>query len=184
MNLVLGGGFVAPFAALAAGLVWVWMRGRASSDVRTWSAVLFVVYLGLVVSLTLFPITIGETGRPEVARLRDLIHLQPLVDLNGSATARAQVGPNILLGVPFGVLVPALGVRSTWKLLALGLAFPLAIEGLQLVENIVYRAEYRVVDINDVILNWIGVAIGLVAFAVLDRLVGATLRRDPSAATR
>ena len=111
------------------------MRRHEASDVRTWSAVLLMVYLGLVISLTLFPITLGDTGRPEVARLRDLVHLRPITDMVGSATARAQVGPNILLGMPFGVLVPALGVRSRWKLLMLGLAFPLAIEGLQLVEN-------------------------------------------------
>ena len=70
------------------------------------------------------------------------------------------------------VLVPALGVRSHWKLLALGLTFPLLIEGFQLVENVIYRAEYRVVDINDVILNWIGVGIGFAVFALLAQVFG------------
>jgi glycopeptide antibiotics resistance protein len=183
VHVVLGGGFVAPFVAVGAFLALAWMCSRDASDVRTWSAMLFVVYLGLVVSLTLFPITIGDTGRPEVPRLRDLVHLQLFTGIVGNATSRAQAVANILLGVPFGVLVPALGVRSRRKLLALGLAFPLLIEGLQLVENVVYRAQYRVVDVNDAVLNWTGVAIGVVTFSILAYLLERFWTQPRGAAT-
>ena len=50
--------------------------------------------------------------------------------------------------------------------LLLGLLFALTIEGLQLIEDCGLRTEFRTVDINDVALNWLGVAIGLAVYVL------------------
>ena len=166
--MVVEGGFVVPFvAAIGLGLA-VWLRGNGASWMRIVTVVAFVAYLGLVVSLTLFPITLGALSRPEVASLRSLIHVRLVDDLLRSETSRSQALPNILLGLPFGLLLPLLGVRSAWKVIVLGLGLGLGIEGLQFLEDVIYRAEYRTVDINDVALNWLGVAIGLAIFLIAD----------------
>lgn len=183
--MILEGGYVVPFVAVAAATVGVRMRAHDASWVRIATMVAFLAYLGLVVSLTLFPITIGAIARPEVANLRDLIHLGLFDDLANSETARRQAGPNVLLGIPFGLFLPLLGVRSVWKVIVLGLAFGVAIEGLQLLEDVIYRYEYRTVDINDVALNWLGVAVGLVLYLVATGLtrwwLGARRPRVPEA---
>lgn len=170
--MMLEGGFLVP-SALVIGLgAGVWMRGNGASWFRIATVVALLAYLGLVASLTLFPITIGASDRPEVASLRSLIHLRLFEDLFRSETARSQAVPNILLGIPLGLLLPMLGVRSVWKVILLGLGLGLGIESLQFLEDVIYRAEYRTVDINDVVLNWLGVAIGLAAYLIAAAAVG------------
>lgn len=162
--MTVDGDFVVPLAVLIGLGTGVWLRGNGASWIRIATVVAFLAYLGLVVSLTLFPITLGPLSRPEVASLRSLIHMRLLDDLLRSETSRSQALPNILLGIPLGLLLPMLGLRSPWKVIVLGLGFGLGIEGLQFLEDVIYRAEYRTVDINDVALNWLGVAIGLAIF--------------------
>jgi len=164
--MTVDGDFVVPLAAIIGLGAGVWFRGNGASWFRVATVVAFFAYLGLVVSLTLFPITLGAVSRPEVASLRSLIHLRLFEDLVRSETSRSQALPNILLGLPFGLLLPMLGVRSAWKVIVLGLGLGLGIEGFQFVEDVIYRAEYRTVDINDVALNWLGVAIGLAIFLI------------------
>ena len=148
-------------------LVAVWaLHRRGWSALRLAIVAAFAAYLSGVAMQTLFPVVLGNVaGRSHIA-LHDVVHLRVLEGVFNSASTRQQAFLNVVLGIPFGVLVPLLGVRSVSKVLVLGLLFALSIEGLQLVEDVVYRTEFRTADINDVLLNWLGVAIGLAAFVV------------------
>jgi len=68
----------------------------------------------------------------------DGINLVPFRDLSADTTGRRQLIGNVLLGSPFGFGLPFLIQRSTWILLAWGVAFALAIELVQLLMNVVY----------------------------------------------
>lgn len=71
---------------------------------------------------------------------------------------------NIVLLVPIGFLVPVIFRNVTWKImLALALATGFAIEGMQVVLHV------GIFDIDDVILNALGVMIGYWAFIILSR---------------
>lgn len=163
---LLEGGYLVPFAIpLTAVVVWALDR-RGWSPRRLVAVVAFAIYLSGVAMQTLFPIMVGDDpGRPPVP-LRDIVHLRLFEAVFNSAGNRQQAFLNVVLGIPFGVLLPLVGVRSVWKVLVLGLLFAVAIEGLQLVEDVVYRTEFRTVDINDVMLNWLGVSIGLAMYLV------------------
>ena len=71
---------------------------------------------------------------------------------------------NIVLLVPFGFLVPFVYRNMTWKKsLVLAIATPLLIEGLQVLLHL------GIFDIDDVILNSLGVMIGYWIFKSLFR---------------
>jgi glycopeptide antibiotics resistance protein len=75
---------------------------------------------------------------------------------------------NIALFVPIGFLVPFVYQKMTWQWsVALGVAASLAIEGMEMVFHT------GVFDIDDVMLNAIGVTLGYLAFSI-------SVKRKPS----
>jgi glycopeptide antibiotics resistance protein len=86
-----------------------------------------------------------------------------------------QIGGNILLGAPFGVLVPVLapGARGIWRVLLLTATVMLLVEMAQgaLVTG-------RAFDVDDVILNTSG---ALVGYLLLGRRLGRVHDRRKSA---
>lgn len=173
----LEGWILAPLVALVAvGLVTVQLR-RDVSTLTIVATTLFVLYLWGVASQTLFPIEIG-TGEPsDLSGSWATINLIPLHGLFDGYTGRLQALLNVVLGLPFGFLVPVLGVRSRRRVLGLGLLFTVSIEGLQFVENWAYGRQHRTVDVNDVMLNWIGVAIGYAGFRLVAVAAGRWVPR-------
>jgi glycopeptide antibiotics resistance protein len=81
---------------------------------------------------------------------------------------------NILMFVPFGVLLPLVWPRtgSAGRVLAASLMASLAIESTQLAEWI-WLGNYRTVDVNDLIANTAG---GLLGFAILRLMTSASRR--------
>lgn len=79
---------------------------------------------------------------------------------------------NIVLLVPIGFLVAVVSRKMTWqKSLVLGIAASLAIEVIQAVFRV------GIFDIDDIILNGLGVVIGYWAFAVLAKWVRSDGRK-------
>ena len=73
---------------------------------------------------------------------------------------------NILLFLPFGILYPLFRPGSTWqRTFALGVLTSLVIENIQPLMD-------RSFDINDIVLNTIGVAVSTVVFFSLRRFFG------------
>jgi glycopeptide antibiotics resistance protein len=86
---------------------------------------------------------------------------------------------NVVAFVPVGVLAPTGWPRwRSWAAaLALGIGISLAIEASQLAISIVIGVPYRHADVDDVILNGLGTAIGYAAW----RLVAGQRRGSASA---
>jgi glycopeptide antibiotics resistance protein len=71
---------------------------------------------------------------------------------------------NILLMVPFGFGLPFISNFRMKKVVVLGLLFSIAIELMQLLTGYLAKITFRVADVNDVIFNTVGVAIGYLLF--------------------
>ncbi len=137
---------------------------------------LFYFYLLALIGLTLFPIPIldGLESRQTTAHILSRINLIPfnfgkLFELHPNVV-RHELAGNILLTIPFGLLLPFL-VRVTGRAaLWLALAVGLGIETAQLLVSLAIGAVYRAVDINDVLLNAVGVLLGYGLYKVITRL--------------
>ena len=78
---------------------------------------------------------------------------------------------NILLFVPFGFGLPFITRFRMKKIVLIGMVVSIAIELLQLVTGLMAHLTFRVADVNDVIFNTVGVAIGYVLFIAFAPMV-------------
>jgi glycopeptide antibiotics resistance protein len=128
------------------------------------------VYLLLVIGLTIFPIPIftdlsGLQVSDQIALVFSRINWVPFYNW-GSFNGRSQlfeIVNNILLTIPFGILINFF-VKLNWKnILWVSIASGLVIETSQFIMSLFF-GPYRTVDINDVILNTMGSLIGFLIF--------------------
>jgi glycopeptide antibiotics resistance protein len=127
----------------------------------------FGLYLLLVAAVIISPPTpiLNYGGqRDSVAEILARINLRPFdfgnLFLLSSTVILHQLIGNVLLTLPFGFGLPWLIRLRGRSIIWLGPAVGLALEGAQLVENLFLGASLRGVDINDVLLNALGVWIG------------------------
>lgn len=104
----------------------------------------------------------------------------PYLDLiNGYAGANKEVLLNILMLIPFGILVPFIYKKSFFKTICLSFLFSLSIETIQLfsVRNI------SACDITDIINNVFGAIVGygiyLLFYKNVDKLLNEILPKQP-----
>lgn len=72
---------------------------------------------------------------------------------------------NVLMMMPFGFGLPFITNFRFKKVVTAGLLLSIAIELLQFITGFIANTSFRIADINDVIFNTIGVAIGYILFA-------------------
>ena len=126
-------------------------------------------HIGGVLGVTLFPLPIG--GLDPFTAPYNNVQLVPFdtIDLlfRGSQSLR-QLGGNLLLLAPMGVLVPIAfrAARGFGRTVAWGVVVSVAIEVLQFLFGGLAGEFYRVVDVDDVLLNVAGVVVGRVLFAI------------------
>lgn len=167
-----------PFAlvVLVVLAVIVWYRKRSLSCLFCF--VVFGIYLLFAIERVFFPIRVYG-GNVEDVRFELGINLIPL-NFDFSFIPHIvllQILQNILLTVPFGFgisfLVPVRLKAAFWLALAVGLA----VEAIQLAISALLRYPYRIIDINDVLLNALGVWLGYGMFRVFARLYLWSARR-------
>lgn len=85
---------------------------------------------------------------------------------------------NVVVFMPVGVLAPLLGRRwDSWRaMLGLGFAVSVGIELGQLGMSLLIGSPYRVADVDDVILNVLGVLLGYAALRTVRQLVARSGR--------
>lgn len=147
---------------------------------------LFYFYIVAVISVTLLPLPIDqstiETSKsvggldvnnyiPFMFVEESLFRLTPVANDPFPYEFRVQmvirqVGGNILLGMPFGFLAPLVWekINTFPKALFAGFLFSLGIETTQFLISMYLGYFYRVIDVDDLILNTIGAALGYVCF--------------------
>lgn len=172
MNSQTAGLAIAVFVVLAICMSYLRTRRHWSSG-HLLALAIFATYLIGVATLTLLPVRFDYALEGRVAPwsvLGGFVNLTP----GGYGMPGDQVVANVLLGVPFGFGLPFVWLLSAPRVIALGLLLSLGIESLQLLADLTgLAAPARSVDINDVILNTLGVVLGVLAFT----MVGWAYRR-------
>ena len=96
------------------------------------------------------------------------MNLVPLITLTPEDLETSLL--NILLLLPFGFGLPFITNLRMKKIVVRGALFSIVIEFLQLITGFVAGITFRIADINDVIFNTIGVAIGYILFVGFVRI--------------
>ena len=97
------------------------------------------------------------------------LNLVPLIGLTSGDLQTSLL--NILMLVPFGFGLPFITRLRFGKTVTYGALFSLAIECLQWLTGHLAGTTFRVADINDLIFNTVGAAIGYLLFALFTRLL-------------
>ncbi len=130
----------------------------------------FAVYLLGVSHYTIFPIRLDseyiELSRSQT-RFLDGVNLVPLRGWSLEYLVSVQWWGNVALGMPWGLAFPFVVPLSGWRQLARsGAIFAAGIEITQCAISLIYGFAYRVIDINDSLLNFLGVTIGYTALII------------------
>lgn len=130
----------------------------------------FFVYLVLVCGVTLFPIPYQEGAGFDVP-----YNFVPFASIGGAlkdgvGQAIRNIGGNLLLLLPLGMLLPLLSRKLPfWKCLLLLIAASIGIELAQHLIGLAIGYRYRSVDVDDVLLNLLGGALGYGGCKLLPR---------------
>lgn len=112
-----------------------------------------------------------------VADVRAVVRVDPSPQAVLTSATVQQVLFNVLLFVPLGVFLRRLNRLSWWAVLLAGVGTSLLIEFTQLTGNWGFsECAYRVFDVDDLILNTTGTAIGLIIAPLLNVVPGVHLR--------
>lgn len=140
------------------------------------SRLFFVLYLGVLVVVTLFPINI-IVGEYEQRYREIVINLNPmqffgLLDTDFSIIVR-NLGGNLVMMIPFAILLPVnfRSMRKFGRVIMVVLATSIVIEVLQYIWQLTMLNVWRATDINDVILNVCGGVIGYALYYYIFRHV-------------
>jgi glycopeptide antibiotics resistance protein len=96
------------------------------------------------------------------------INLIPLITLTSQDLKTSLL--NILLLIPFGFGLPFITNFRMKKIVVIGALLSISIELLQLITGFMAKTTFRIADINDVIFNTAGVAIGCILFVGFMRI--------------
>jgi len=96
------------------------------------------------------------------------LNLIPLITLTPQDLETSLL--NILLLIPFGFGLPFITNFRMQKIVVVGALFSIVIEFLQLITGYMAKITFRIADINDVIFNTVGVAIGYILFVGFVRI--------------
>jgi len=160
---------VLPFGLIWIGIVTFLRLKKKKSLAYLLFFTIFYVYIFKVLYYTLFQfqsllllrhfmpdlILNGQTAGKD-------INLIPLITLTLQDLKTSLL--NILLLIPFGFGLPFITDFRMEKIVVLGALFSIAIELLQLITGFMAKITFRIADINDVIFNTAGVAIGYILF--------------------
>jgi len=149
-------------------LAILWRRQHSVSYLVFFS--IFWVYVMVGLDKAFFPIQINGlyVDVMRQAPLMSQVNLVPLYFSKYGLSVAGYFGilDNILLTVPFGFGLNFLSRLRLKDFLWLSITVGFGIEAVQFVMTLILRYPYRVVDINDVLLNAVGALIGYGLFRV------------------
>jgi glycopeptide antibiotics resistance protein len=176
-------GFVTHFdflTALLFGLIWIGIVAflrlkKEKSLIYLIFFTIFYVYLFKVLDYTLFQfqsLVLLKHFMPDLIlqglTAGESMNLIPLITLTLEDLKTSLL--NILILVPFGFGLPFITNFRMKKIVVIGALFSIVIEFLQLITGFMAKITFRVADINDVIFNTVGVAVGYILFVGFVRI--------------
>lgn len=162
-------GLIAALLFVVAYLPWAWRRRHAPA--RVFFYALVFLYTMALVKTTLFPIPLTGGDEPRVPNLTPFQTIHDLWQAGDMGDLWANVGGNLLLLMPCGFFL-AWGMQKRLPFSALfGIAFliTLLIEFWQLLISYLIEFTYRTFDVDDLILNTVGLIAAYVLTSLLQR---------------
>lgn len=152
-------------AAVFAALLWHLHRRGLLSVPRAAVALVLCVYAAGVVANTVFPIFLDKPARTAP--------WSPPVYFDLGTYEFGDAVTNMVVFVPLGVLVPLLAAAASWwRVIAVAAASSLAIEVAQVASSYFFDGGH-IADVNDLISNTVGAAVGAGLFSAVSRVPGA-----------
>jgi glycopeptide antibiotics resistance protein len=128
---------------------------------------LLVAYLAVLLALTFLPLDGLDRSTPVEVRLHAFATIKYALRLGITSGQFWVLIGNVVAFVPFGFLLPLAIRRSNpFVVIAAGIALSFGIELGQLAISIALRFGYRAADIDDVIVNVVGLALGYAIFLI------------------
>lgn len=135
------------------------------------------IYIVAVIAITIFPIPIQSLlihdlkADPAIlSNHNNFVPLQSIneiISLHSMRTLVLQIAGNILLFMPLGFYFPLLAKKLNLKrIMIIGIAASISIEATQGLISFFLGLNYKVVDIDDVLLNTIGTLIGYLVLKI------------------
>ncbi len=138
---------------------------------------LSILYLTGVICATFFPMDYAHKVHEGYEILGHTLLLTPFAMITNQIQSynlfvvMVQVGGNVFMTVPLGILLPMLMPgRKKWFYPLVFFGFTFAIEAMQLLTGALLGTFYRTADIDDIILNFTGAMIGLLIFKICTKL--------------
>ena len=133
---------------------------------------LFIIYLTIVATITLFPIVYEEKfeffGTTTWYNLTPFKTIAEIFSNVFNLSVYIQVFGNICMVVPYGIFIMMFIKKNSWqKALFFAVLFTVTIELTQMFIGLLIGNMYRVTDIDDIILNVIGCYIGYSIYKLL-----------------
>lgn len=131
------------------------------------------LYVMLLISVTIFPIRIipdeMKTGNNSIMDFCQLVPFKDIITIiKNNGIISVQFVGNIILLLPFPVLIGYISSNVNYKLLFFkSLLFSFGIEMIQLIIDILLSYPSRIFDVDDIILNGVGIIIGIFIFKML-----------------
>ena len=170
------------FGSIWCGIVAFLRLKRKNDVVYLLLFTIFYVYLYKVLDYTLFQfqtLILLKHFIPDLilngVTAGQSLNLIPLVTLTTEDLRTSLL--NILLMLPFGFGLPFIADFSGTRIVIIGALFSIAIELVQLITGLTAQVTFRIADINDVIFNTVGVAIGYVCFVGFVPVYGRISRK-------
>lgn len=152
----------------------VWIRQRRINWKREAIFLLMYINLAVIIRFTFFPMSrVNGSIQPLIFDVStafpfriNLIPLVHLFDYNSKRDLLLNVIGNTAMFIPSGIVLPIIykKLNTLWKVLAAGAMISLCIEIIQLPFSV------RASDVDDLILNVLGVAIGYGIYAAVKHL--------------
>ncbi|MFJ7746755.1 VanZ family protein [Peribacillus sp. NPDC097295] len=121
---------------------------------------LFYIYICELINYTQFPITIV----PEFRGTIDIYKQINLIPFEGILYYPKNLILNVIMTIPFGLLLPFIMKINLRKILIFAITLPIILEGIQFLLALSLEYTERKIDINDLICNFIGTLIGYGVF--------------------
>lgn len=148
------------------------MKKETKHMIRKWGIILFIVYVLLLIYLLFFS---EEYGRIADVEREYRYNLIPFVEIRRFWIYRSQLGAfavftnifgNVVGFIPYGFILPIIhrSLRSGFLIILSGFALSLCVETIQLITKV------GCFDVDDMILNTLGAAIGYLGFVICDFL--------------
>lgn len=167
---------------VAFAIVIIKMITKRKNKIKIFTACILMVYTVEAVGIFFFPIYYNQQFRKLSPPDINLIPLYSITQYSqhfSVGTAVREILGNVFIFIPVGLLLPMIfeKLRPIKNILICSFLMSLGIETIQLMESLLTHIPNHVVDIDDVILNFIGGIIGYLIFNVLQAVWKAIAKR-------